>query len=331
MPFAVLYRSSRFLGFLSALAFGTAVATSGHSAESQQFISIGTGGVTGVYYPTGGAICRLVNKDQASHGVRCSAEATAGSIYNINTVRNAALEFGVAQSDWQYHALEGTSQFEEQGPFDKERSVFSVYAEPLSVLVRADSDVRSFSDLRGKRVNIGNTGSSPRALAEVVMDAYDMDLSDFAPTAELRSVELATALCDDKIDAMVYAVAHPASVISEITNNCDVRFVEISGPEIDRLIDEFPYYRSATIPAHLYRGQAGASRSFGVAATVITSADVADELVYIVVKSVFENFRELKKLHPAFANLEPAEMIRDALSAPLHDAAVRYYRERGWM
>ncbi len=303
----------------------------GAAQAQQQFISIGTGGVTGVYYPTGGAICRLVNKGRKDHGIRCSAESTGGSIYNINTVRAGELEFGVAQSDWQYHAYNGTSKFEDQGKFEKLRAVFSVHPEPFSVLARAGSGIESFEDLKGKRVNVGNAGSGLRATAEVVMAAYGMTMDDFSVASELKGAEMSQALCDDKIDVMIYAVGHPAAAITEVTNTCDVDFVDVTGPVIDKLIDDNPFYRTASIPAGMYKGQTEDNLTFGVGATFISSADVSEEVVYVVVKAVFDNFEDFKKLHPAFANLKEEEMIKDGLSAPLHDGAVKYYKERGWM
>ncbi|MEW5422120.1 TAXI family TRAP transporter solute-binding subunit [Amorphus sp. 3PC139-8] len=301
------------------------------SAQDQQFISIGTGGVTGVYYPTGGAICRLVNRDRKEHGIRCSAESTGGSVYNINTVRAGELEFGVAQSDWQYHAYNGTSKFEDQGPFEKERAVFSVHPEPFTLLVRGDSGIESFEDLKGKRVNVGNPGSGQRATMEVVMDAFGMEMGDFSLATELKGSEMAQALCDGNIDAMIYTVGHPAAAIQEAVNSCDVDLVDVKGEPIDKLVEENPYYRVATIPGGMYKGNPDDTTTFGVGATFITSSDVPDEVVYVVVKSVFDNFDQFKQLHPAFANLKEEQMIKDGLSAPLHDGAKKYYQERGWM
>ena len=191
---------------ITSLALGLAVFAGSFSAAAaadQKFISIGTGGVTGVYYPTGGAICRLVNKNRKEHGIRCSVESTGGSVYNINTVRAGELEFGVAQSDWQYHAFNGTSKFQEQGPFEKERAVFSVHPEPFTLIVRKDTGIKSFEDLKGKKVNVGNPGSGQRATTEVVMDAFGMTMDDFALAAELKGSEMAQALCDGKIDAIL--------------------------------------------------------------------------------------------------------------------------------
>jgi TRAP transporter TAXI family solute receptor len=314
-----------------AAGFMLASATGPTSAAEQQFVSIGTGGVTGVYYPTGGAICRLVNKGRKEHGVRCSVESTGGSVYNINTIRQGELDFGVAQSDWQFHAYNGTSKFEEQGPFENLRAVFSVHPEPFTVVARADSGIGSFADLEGKRVNIGNPGSGQRGTMEVVMGTLGWDKDSFALASELKSAEQSQALCDNKIDAMIFTVGHPSGSIKEATTSCDSVLVPVTGAEIDKLVADNDYYRHATIPGGMYRGTDGDTQTFGVGATFVTSADVPNEVVYTVVKAVFENFDQFKKLHPAFANLEPDEMIKDGLSAPLHDGAAQYYKEKGWM
>lgn len=314
-----------------ALAAALALASTAAVAQDQKFISIGTGGVTGVYYPAGGAICRLVNRGRQEHGIRCSAESTGGSVYNINTVRTGELDFGVAQSDWQYHSYKGTSQFQDQGPFENLRAVFSLHPEPFTLLVRGDSDIQSFEDLKGKRVNVGNPGSGQRATMEVVMDAFGIGMNDFALATELKGSEMAQALCDGNIDAMIYTVGHPAAAIQEAVNSCDVRLVDVDGEPIEKLIEENPYYRAASIPGGMYKGNPEPTQTFGVGATLITSADVPDDVVYILTKAVFDNLEQFKSLHPAFADLKAEEMISESLSVPIHEGAKRYYQERGWM
>jgi|TARA_R110002072_G_scaffold123048_3_gene258095 hypothetical protein len=316
-------------GAALALAVGTFAATSGASAQEQQFISIGTGGVTGVYYPTGGAICRLVNKKRKETGIRCSVESTGGSVYNINTIRTGELDFGVAQSDWQYHAYNGTSKFKDQGPFKKLRAVFSVHPEPFNLIVRADSGIEKLEDLPGNRVNIGNPGSGQRATTEVVMDAMGWTKDSFSLAAELKGSEQSQALCDNKLDAMIYVVGHPAAALKEATTACDAKIISVNGPVIDKLIADNPYYRKAIVPGGMYRGTDKDVETFGVGATFVTSADVSDDVVYAVVSAVFDNFDDFKKLHPAFANLTKEAMANDALSAPLHPGAEKYYREKG--
>ncbi|WP_319532455.1 TAXI family TRAP transporter solute-binding subunit [uncultured Cohaesibacter sp.] len=315
---------------LTAVALAAGVAFS-PAAFAEEFITIGTGGVTGVYYPTGGAICRLVNKGRKEHGVRCSVESTGGSVYNINTIREGELEFGVAQSDWQYHAYHGTSQFEEKGPFEDLRAVFSVHPEPFTVVARADAGIKNFQDLKGKRVNIGNPGSGQRGTMEVVMEALGWTKDDFALATELKAAEQSAALCDNQIDAMVYTVGHPSGSIQEATTACDSVLVAVDGPAIEKLIADNSYYRSAVIPGGMYRGNDADTNTFGVGATFVTSAKVSEDTVYTLVKAVFDNFDAFKKLHPAFANLKPEEMATAGLSAPLHDGAAKYYKEKGWI
>ncbi|WP_170785659.1 TAXI family TRAP transporter solute-binding subunit [Ruegeria lacuscaerulensis] len=311
------------------LASTLTLALSTVAAEAEEFVTIGTGGVTGVYYPTGGSICRLMNKNRKETGVRCTVESTGGSVYNINTIREGELEFGVAQSDWQFHALNGTSKFEEAGPFEELRAVFSVHAEPFNVMVRADSGIEHFDDLAGKRVNIGNPGSGQRGTMEVLMDAKGWTKDTFALAAELKSAEQSRALCDNQIDAFIITAGHPSGNLTEAATTCDAKLVPVTGDAVTGLIDNNAYYRAATIPGGMYRGTDGDVDTFGVGATLVTSAKVSDEAVYALVSSIFENFDDFRTFHPAFANLTKEEMVSAGLSAPIHPGALKYYREQG--
>ena len=288
----------------------------------------GTGGVTGVYYPTGGAICRLVNKDRKEHGIRCAVESTGGSVYNINTIKAGELEFGVAQSDWQHHAYHGTSKFE-GNQFEDVRAVFSVHPEPFTLLVRADSGIDSFEGLKGKRVNVGNPGSGQRATMEVVMEAFGMTMDDLALATEFKGSEMAKEICDNNIDAMIYTIGHPAAAIKEATTSCDVKLVSVTGAPIDGLIADNPYYRTATVPGGMYAGNDQDTTTFGVGATFVTSASVPEDVVYVVAKAVMSNIDDFRALHPAFANLDVGQMINDGQSAPTHDGALKAYKELG--
>ncbi|MBX2853666.1 MAG: TAXI family TRAP transporter solute-binding subunit [Rhodobacteraceae bacterium] len=313
---------TRIICAAAALSFGLAAG----AASAQQFISIGTGGVTGVYYPTGGAICRLVNKSRKEHGIRCAVESTGGSVYNINTIKAGELEFGVAQSDWQHHAFHGTSKFSDN-KFEAIRAVMSVHPEPFTLIVRGDSGIGSFEELKGKRVNVGNPGSGQRATMEVVMEAFGLSMDDLALATEYKGSEMAKQLCDGNIDAMIYTIGHPAAAIKEATTTCDAKLVSVTGAPIDKLVADNPFYRVATIPGGMYKGTDGDTTTFGVGATFVTSADVPEEVVYVVAKSVMENLEDFRNLHPAFKNLKAEEMVKDGLSAPLHPGAEKAYKE----
>jgi TRAP transporter TAXI family solute receptor len=307
--------------------FGAVTAYSG----AQQFLTIGTGGVTGVYYPTGGAIARLVNKYKKETGIRCTVESTGGSVYNLNTIAAGELDMGVAQSDQQYLAYYGQGKFESVGPNKDLRSVFSVHPEPFTLVARADSGIKNFMDLKGKRVNLGSPGSGQRATMEVMMEAAGLKISDLKLASELKMAEQASALCDTKIDAISYVVGHPNGAIKEATTSCNAVIVSVTGKAVEGLIAENAYYRKAVIPGGMYRGTDADATTFGVGATFVTSAKVSEKVIYTVVKAVFENFETFKKLHPAFSVLKKEEMVKDGLSAPLHKGAIKYYKEAGLM
>ncbi len=298
-------------------------------AAETTYVSIGTGGVTGVYYPTGGAICRLVNKNRKKTGIRCSVESTGGSVFNINAIRAGELEMGVAQSDWQYHAYNGTSKFKDAGKFEDLRAVFSVHAEPATLVVRADSGIKNFGDLKGKRVNVGQPGSGTVATYDVIEKAFGLSRKDLKLAAELKSSEMGQALCDNKIDAYFILVGHPAGLIKETTTTCDAKIADIHGPAVDGLVKDNSYYRYASVPAGMYTGNKEAAKTMGVGATFVSSAKVPEKVIYEVVKAVFENFDDFRKLHPAFKNLKKSEMVSSSLSAPLHAGAAKYYKEAG--
>ncbi len=324
--------TTRRFGLLSvALAAGVSMTAFGGEragAAEPSFITIGTGGVTGVYYPAGGAICRLVNRDREEHGIRCTVESTGGSVYNVNMINTGDLDMGVVQSDVQYNAYNGTGEFQQGGAITDLRSVFSLHPEPYTVVARADAGVKTFDDLKGKRVNVGNPGSGQRATTEVLLEAKGWSMSDFALASELRPAEQSQALCDNRVDAIIYAVGHPNGSIQEATTSCDAVLVEVSGEDVDALIEANPYYRIATIPGGMYRGNPEDVTTFGVSATFVASAKVPEETIYQVTKAVFENLDDFKGLHPAFEVLTKEDMA-SGHSAPVHDGAMKYFEEAG--
>ncbi|WP_417331105.1 TAXI family TRAP transporter solute-binding subunit [Halomonas cupida] len=315
---------------VSGAILGAAMFSSPAMAQEERFITIGTGGQTGVYYVVGQSICRFVNQSAEETGIRCNAPSTGGSVANVNGIRSGEYTMGVAQSDVQYQAYNGTGNFE-GNTYEDLRAVFKVHGEPLTILARADSGIETLDDLEGKRVNIGNPGSGQRNTMEVVMDAKGWTEDSFSLASQLDAAEMASALADNNIDAMAYVVGHPNGAIQEATTTVDARLVPLNDEAVQSLVEEYPYYSMSVIPGGMYKGNDEDVETFGVAATFVTSAEADEDLVYEAVKAVFENFDRFKRLHPAFANLEPEEMVSDGLSAPLHEGAARYYREQGWI
>lgn len=295
----------------------------------EKIITIATGSERGAYYPAGGAICRLINRGRKEHGIRCYAESTVGSIYNIHALRDGENDFAVVQSDWQYNAYRGQGVFADGPPFKNLRSVFSLHSEMFTLAVSPKSGIAQFSDLKGKRVNLGDRGSGMRAIMQELMEEKGWTRSAFATALELKPADAAKALCDGTLDAMVFTAGHPNGLIQEITNGCGAKLIGLEGKEVDKLLASHPYYARTAIPGGMYKSNAQNTPTFGVRATLVTTAEESDDVVYQLVKAVFDNFDNFKTLHFVFATLDKDRMVASGLTAPLHPGAARYYREAG--
>lgn len=299
-------------------------------ASSRTFVTIGTGGVTGVYYPTGGAISRMLNKKAKEYGIKATVESTAGSVYNINAVLSGDLEFGVAQSDRQYQAYHGLAEWAKSGPQKNLRSVFSIHPESITLIASVESKIRAVSDLMGKRVNIGNPGSGQLQNSKDVLDAAGIGVKG-VHAEQVKAVEAPGLLQDEKIDAFFYTVGHPNGNIKEATSGrINVTIVPIKGKGIERLLKKYPYYAKSTIPGKFYPNAdiKGDIETIGVKATFVTSSNLDEKIVYAITKEVFDNLEAFKKLHPAYSVLTKENMLQ-GLSAPIHKGALKYYREAG--
>jgi TRAP transporter TAXI family solute receptor len=296
-------------------------------AQQQNFITIGTGGITGVYYPAGGAICRLVNQGRKEHNIRCTVESTGGSVFNVNAISAGDINMGLAQGDVQYFALRGEGAFKDKGPNKELRALFSLHAEAMTVVARRDASIKSWDDIKGKRLNIGDPGSGNRVMTTDLMNESGLKTADLRLATDLKPAEMAGALCDNKIDAFTYVVGHPNAAIKEATTTCAAAVVPVSDAVIGKVLKGAPYYAAATIPAKMY-GDHPDIKTFGVLATVVTSTQMPENVAYTVVKAVFDNLEEFKKLHPALSNLSAKEMV-NGNTAPFHDGALRYFREKG--
>lgn len=292
-------------------------------------ITIGTGSEAGVYYQVGRAICHFVNLGTAEHGIACRAEPTQGSIFNLENLRVGKLQLGVVQSDWQYHAVHGTSLFAEAGPFEELRALFSVHGEPFTVVARRDAGFTKLDDLKGGRVNLGNPGSGQRATMEVVMQSKGWTEDDFLLAEALPASQQSLALCHGRIQAMVYTVGHPNASIGQAAGLCDAVILEVKDAAIDQLVAENPFYAYTQVPGGIYPGNPEPVTTFGVKATVVSTTAVEAEVIHAVVAAVFDNLDRFKLAHPAFGGLAPEAMIADALSAPLHEGAARYFAAVG--
>ncbi len=296
---------------------------------STKYISLGTGSVTGVYYPAGGAICRLINRGRKEHGIRCSVESTGGSVANLNAIRNGDIDIGIVQSDWQYHAYNGTGFFSDQKPFKELRSIFSLHNETFTIAVTEKSGIKSLDEIVGKRVNFGPQGSGMYSTMEVLMLVKKWRKESFSNVTYLQPSEQTKALCNGKIDVMIYASGNPNGVLQEATQTCRVKIIPIDSQTIEALTKVNPFYVKAVIAGGTYPNNPQNIETFGVKAGLVTTEKTSSDVVYQVTKAVFENFDNFKTLHPVFSTLKKSDMISEGNSAPMHPGAEKYFKEVG--
>jgi len=295
------------------------------ATANEVFASVGTGQVNGIYYPVGKALCQIVNRDLRIYGVRCSAESTPGSVYNIDAMQSGELEFGIIQSDVQFAAYNGEGAWVGK-PFRGLRSVASLYPELVTVIARADSHIQDLAGLAGRRLNVGSKGTGTRATWDAIEAELGWSNEQRVKPVELTADATTSALCTGAIDASLLIVGHPSPLVTAQRAACAVNLVAITGPAIDKLVHDHLYYQRGTIPAEIY-GIAADMPTFGGRATLVTSASVDPRVVAVIAKAVLSNVAELRTLHPALARLRAREMINDGLTAPLHPAAAQVYKE----
>jgi len=294
-----------------------------------KFIAIGTGGVTGVYYPTGGAICRLMNKYKSQTGVRCSVESTGGSVYNINAIRKGELDFGIAQSDVVYQAYHGEGKFKGK-PYKDLRVVMTIHPELLTLVVRKDSGIKNFFDLKGHVINIGNPGSGNEAAVTTLFSyCKKMNLKDIKPEG-LKASECPNALKDKKIDGYFYMVGHPTANIKDAANSTDIDLISLDNvPAAQKLVAEKPYYAWGVIPAGMYKGVNHPTKTYGVKATLVTSKQMDEKTVYYLTKAILDNFDKFKRMHPAYKNLTKKDLLKGFDHSMMHPGAKKAFKEAG--
>ena len=298
------------------------------SENPDDIVHIGTASAGGIYYPAGGALCRLMNRTRSEHHLRCIADPSEGSLANLRALAKGDLDFAVVQSNWQYQAVKGLGVFT-NGPHTDLRSVFSLYTEAFTAVVRDDSAFKNFEDIRKATVNLGPEGTPVRMMSEEIMSLLGWDIEEFAGIGRYTMEEQAKALCDGDIDVIFFTVGHPNGALRQALGTCALRMLPMEETTTRKIAARAPYLFATNIPAGLYGPQAPEVRTVGVKATLVTQASVPDKVVEAMVRSVFANFTTFKTLHPVFARLNPADMVQKGLTAPLHPAAERYYREAG--
>jgi TRAP transporter TAXI family solute receptor len=292
---------------------------------TEVFASLGTGELKGIYYPVGRAICEVVNRDIRTNRVRCSPEATPGSVYNVDAIRNGELEFGIVQSDVAYAAYNGKGAFAGK-PFRELRSVLVLYPELVTIVARAG--IHEITDLASKTINVGRPGSGTRLTWDAIRNAVGWKEGQGPRETDLPSDAIGGALCSGTIDANMLVVGHPSSQVSALLARCSGNLVAVNGPAIDALVADAAYLREGRISGPLY-GLTADTPSFGVSALLMTSSGMDEKAVVAFAKAIVAEIGALKTKHPALANLTLEEMVGGTFPVPLHPAASQVYKDLG--
>ena len=292
-------------------------------------VTLATGTPGGVYHPVGNAICRMFNLASEQQAKPCVGVSSDGSVANIRRLENGTSTFGLSQTDVAYAAFHGEGPFAAAGPDPKLRMLITLYPETFTVVARAETNIRNFQDLHGKRVGLGKSGAGYTFTRDIVLGSYGWTIQDLERLPELGPAEQNQALCSNKVDAIIFQAGHPNGLTQEATTGCRARLVRVAGPPIDRLLASHPYYTATLIPGGMYAGNPEDVPTIGTLAVLVTSSDQSDELAYAVVKAVFENFADFRRLHPALAKLKIEDMVPSQAVMPIHRGALRYYREAG--
>ncbi|WP_447749679.1 TAXI family TRAP transporter solute-binding subunit [Aeromonas veronii] len=282
-----------------------------------QALTIGTGPLNGVYYPTGGAICRVLNAGHALHGDSCTVQSTRGSMANLKALDKGDVQLALVQSDVLHHALHGTGPFSGQGANNELRSLFRLYQESLTLLAAPNSGITTLADIEGKRVYPGNNGAGEQITSQALMAAMGWQPGQFAAYQLKSDSEPLEGLCDGSLDAAFVVAGHPSLAVGDLISRCKVRLIPIEGEQIDTLLKQHPYYQRSRIAANLYPGQTTAINNIGMSAELVALAGLPDPIVRTVRDTLLARVKQFSRLHPALSKVTP-EQLQAQTELPLH-------------
>ena len=295
----------------------------GTAQARTEFISIGTGGTGGVYYPYGGGLAEIWTKHVKN--VRAVAEVTGASVENIKLAHKGETVVGEVMGDVAFESYYGKGRFE--GKPQKIAAMFMMYQNLYHVVALKKSGIRSLQDLKGKRVSVGSPGSGTEYKSNLVFHAIDLPYDSFS-VKRLSFVENSNALRDGTIDAGIWSVGPPTSSIMDLSTTHDILVVPFSKKEIDKVISTYKYYSPSVLPKGSYNGINEDVPTISVWNVVICTRSLADDLVYNLVKAVFEHQDYLMKVYPGARDTTPENAVKFS-PIPLHPGAIKYLKEKG--
>jgi TRAP transporter TAXI family solute receptor len=291
---------------------GLLIAACSDTGSARRFASIGTGGTGGIYYPLGGAIARMLG--EALPEITFTAEVTGGSVENLNRVANGEIDLGLAIGTTLAKALGGP----DSSRYSTVRVVAPLYPNTTHILTAGGSDISTVADLRGRRVSIGSAGSGTEQLARDLLLAAGIDIGEI-DARYLSFGESSAALRDGAIDAAVLSVGYPAAAVLEATTTIDAQLVGIGDAMLAELLERFPYYEAAVIPAGAYPGVDLPVATVAVRNWIISDAALDPAIVTAMLALLTERRDELVRVNEIARQIDPLALGRAPL--PLHDAA----------
>lgn len=288
-------------------------------------INIGSGSHNAMYYPVASAICEVFNEHNQDKNVVCKAQTSKGAEYNLSAIENGEFEIGISEANFQYDAYMGYKQFT-GNPHKKLRTLFGVHDEYLTIIAKKDSGINSFSDLKGKKVNIGNVGSGSRTLFEQMIKRLGWTLKDFKEIYGENGSDINKVLCSDgQADAAVYIVGHPNRSFDSVLSNCNTKLISLSKDEVKKFISLAPEdFFSATITQNTYTSNPNEVQTFASRTILSASENIDPEIIYNFVKIINENKDELIKKQPSLATIDFFEKNNLKL-APKHQGVLKYF------
>ena len=313
---------------LALLALASILAAGFAQAQERIFFGIATGGTGGTYYPLGGMLAQVLSNNATVGGKKLAATAETGnaSVANAKLLGRGEIESAFVAADILDAAYRGVNQFKD-GALINLRALGALYPETVQLVVRADSGVTKFTDLKGKSISSGSPGSGQWQLLGDLLEVHGLkredvkeDFSSFAQSVD--------KIKDGNLVASLITAGVPTASVVDLANATAIRIVPLAGPEIEALKKRQPYYASVTLEANTYKGQTEPVETLAVMAIWATHAAVPEEIAYAVTKAAYENTETLAKVHVQGKNIRLETALR-SVSIPLHPGAERYFREKG--
>ena len=301
-----------------ALALAVGIAGCGGSGEKEQFINIATGGTAGTYYPIGGAIAEVLNKN----GMNASAQSTGASVANINMLKDKQVELAIVQNDITYYAVNGEEMFKEGGKVENLNGIASLYPETCQFVVREDSGIKAITDLKGKRVAVGAAGSGAEANARQILEAYGITYDD-VDEQFLSFAEGSYALKDGTVDAAFVTAGYPTASVQDIASQNKIRLLPVGDEQIKKLADKYPFYTKTTVPAGTYQGFDQEVQTVSVMAILVANDKIDAALGEKLTKAIFDNLDKIAAAHSAGKNITKENALKGMDFIKMNEGATK--------